>query len=163
VNFGDPVPNQLAQPLNVFVNGEDEGFRVFGEFPESTEGAIGIANIAVVQVHIDDIVGFVTMPLSADIIGKVAESQKVSGLIQPDAIVYAQSLAGENFLGDVSDLGTAQNFKQLRSPPSSARENLPPHFVKGHRQNQAVTHLARKAAVNLSGFVCYPFADWRRD
>jgi hypothetical protein len=112
----------LAQPLNVFVNGEDEGFRVFGKFPESTEGAIGIANIAVVQVHIDDIVGFVTMPLSADIIGKVTESQKVSGLIQPDAIVYAQSLAGEHFLGDVSDLGTAQNFKQLRSPPSSARE-----------------------------------------
>jgi hypothetical protein len=45
VNFGNPVPNQLAQPLNVFVNGEDEGFRVFGKFPESAEGAIGIATL----------------------------------------------------------------------------------------------------------------------
>jgi hypothetical protein len=146
VNFGDPIPQHLTEPFNVFVNSEFKCLWVSGKLAESAKGTAGVANVAVVQMDIDNIVGLILMPLPPDIIGEITERQQIASLIQPNAILYAQPDTRENLLGDVSDFRPNDQLLHNLTSLKCSEKNLP-------QKTQVFTAWGCKHALSVLSFL----------
>ena len=74
------------------------GQRVAGLFPEGAEFAPINADIGIIDMLIDDVIGFIAVPPLPDDVGQIAHAQQIGAAIQGQAILKGKTLLGHNFL-----------------------------------------------------------------
>ena len=122
-----------ARSQNLLV-AHDVALGAFQVGPEGAEGAAIDADIGRVEMRVDVVIGEVAVLALAHQVGQLAECEQIGVLVEEDAVVEGQAVAGFDFFADDGQTSVSVARKHETNPVRAPRFDPDAFYGEEHRR-----------------------------